>query len=374
MSEEVFNLVFSGELVKGSQEDAVKANLMRLFKFKPEQVDKMFSGKVITIKKNIDADTGRKLRAKFKQAGALCRLESFSITSVSPEPSPIDGANQVESKSEVPADTSSSVSSPAVFAIPDDPVEEEPVAESDSTSAETEDSSKNQPNANSSPAVFAIPDDPVEEEPEAESDSASAEAEAEDGSEDQKDAASSPAVFAISDDPVEEEPEAESDSASVEAEDSSENQKDAASSPAVFAIPDDPVEEEPEAESDSVSAETNEDVEAKLIEEPEQTSETELNINNDQHVSEISDPLVDAVEEVEDSSSIENKETSSDGLTIAPPGVDVLEGYYSPEPPPPPNVDGMTIAPPGTDLLEVKKVVKPVEVDISGISLVKEDA
>ena len=333
MSEEVFNLVFSGELVKGSQEDAVKANLMRLFKFKPEQVDKMFSGKVITIKKNIDADTGRKLRAKFKQAGALCRLESFSITSVSPEPSPIDGANQVESKSEVPADTSSSVSSPAVFAIPDDPVEEEPVAESDSTSAETEDSSKNQPNANSSPAVFAIPDDPVEEEPEAESDSASA-----------------------------------------EAEDGSENQKDAASSPAVFAIPDDPVEEEPEAESDSVSAETNEDVEAKLIEEPEQTSETELNINNEPHVSEIPDPLVDAVEEAEDSSSIENKETSSDGLTIAPPGVDVLEGYYSPEPPPPPNVDGMTIAPPGTDLLEVKKVVKPVEVDISGISLVKEDA
>lgn len=80
MSSELFNLVFSGELVKGAQLDAVKANLVKMFKLAPAQIEKMFSGNAITLKKNIDAETGRKLRAKFKQAGIACRLEPFSAT------------------------------------------------------------------------------------------------------------------------------------------------------------------------------------------------------------------------------------------------------------------------------------------------------
>jgi len=356
MSEELFNLVFSGELVKGSQEEAVKANLVRLFKLAPEQVDKMFSGKVITIKKNIDADIGRKLRAKFKQAGALCRLEPFSTTSVSSGSSP--GADQAESKSEVSTDTSSSVSRPAVFKVPEDPAEEEPAAEPDTASAETKDSMEIQPGneddalpqakppADHSPAVFAIPDDPVEEEPAAEPDSVSAEAK----------------------DSMEIQP-CDEDDALPQAEPSADH------SPAVFAIPDDPVEEEPATEPDSASAETKDDVEAQLNDESESAFEIKSDINNVSPVSEASDTLEEAVEEVaEESLSNENTDTFIGGLTIAPPGADVLEGYKPPEPPPPPNVDGMSIAPAGTEILEVKKVVKPVEVDISGLSLVMEES
>ena len=302
MNEELFNLVFSGDLVKGSQEEAVKANLVRLFKLAPEQVDKMFSGKVITIKKNVDAETGRKLRAKFKQAGAVCRLESFSTTSVSSEPSS-NASQSKESTKTSPSATSPSVSSPSV----------------------------------SSPAVFKIPDDPVEVEPPAEPDSSNPETKG-----------------------------------GMETDSGEEPASPSVSSPAVFNIPDDPTEEAP-VESDSVSSDSKDSLETQQIEEP--ASETETGINNDSPVSETSDVLADAVEEVpEDSSSNANTETPSNGLTIAPTGADVLEGYSPPEPPPPPNVDGMTIAPAGTDLLEVKKVVKPVEVDISGISLVKEDA
>jgi len=310
MSEKLFNLVFSGDLVKGSNEDAVKANLVRLFKFVPEQVDKMFSGRVITIKKNIDAETGRKLRAKFKQAGAVCRLESFSTTSVTSRPSsnPDQTEAKVEVKAKVSVKTNPSVSGPAVFKIPDDPVEEKAATEPDSASSEVSEPMESQPSEEKTPLLQA--DLPVSQ-------------------------------------PV----------------DPSQPENH---SPAVV---EERIEEEGAAEPVSESSEVKDSLETRQSE--ESPPSTEVNTN--------SEPLVfrspvEIVEEVsEDISGNEHTETPSSGLTIAPPGADVLEGYESPEPPPPPNVDGLTIAPPGTDLLDVKKVVQPVEVDISALSLVKEE-
>ncbi len=116
MSSELFNLVFSGELVKGAQVDAVKANLAKMFKLAPAQIEKMFSGNAITLKKNVDAETGRKLRAKFKQAGIVCRLESFSATAQAATPTnqvreqALDKASEKTQQQSKAAETSQAIS------------------------------------------------------------------------------------------------------------------------------------------------------------------------------------------------------------------------------------------------------------------------
>lgn len=209
MTDELFNLVFSGELVKGAQEEAVKANLASMFKLGQPQIEKMFSGHVITLKKNIDADTGRKLRAKFKQAGVICRLESFSATAVATQDKQEPTASSAPVNKPVQARTTAQAESPI------------------------------SPPAKQTDAGFGT--------------------------------------------------------------------------------------------AKSGSAQTT---------------------------------------KVQAAQAASQQKVSQSGLTIAPAGADVLEGYQSPEPPPPPNVDAITMAPAGSDLVEEKPEVEVLEVDISGISLV----
>ena len=69
-------ILFSGELVAGFDEDEVKANLGRLFKIDDTaKLDALFSGKEITLKKNLEAEQARKYEATLSKAGAMCRLD-----------------------------------------------------------------------------------------------------------------------------------------------------------------------------------------------------------------------------------------------------------------------------------------------------------
>jgi len=53
MPSERFNLVFSGDLARGADLAQAKKNLGRLFKISDEKVEALFSGKAITLKKNL---------------------------------------------------------------------------------------------------------------------------------------------------------------------------------------------------------------------------------------------------------------------------------------------------------------------------------
>lgn len=70
MSEELFDLVFKGELSPGFDAAQVKKNLQQLFRINEQQVESLFSGKPITLKKQLDADTANKYRVAMKKAGA----------------------------------------------------------------------------------------------------------------------------------------------------------------------------------------------------------------------------------------------------------------------------------------------------------------
>ncbi len=72
MSQKLYNLEFSGQVVPGWDIDEVKANLAKLLKANEEKIYKLFSGGRFFIKKNVDHKTAIKINTALKDAGADC--------------------------------------------------------------------------------------------------------------------------------------------------------------------------------------------------------------------------------------------------------------------------------------------------------------
>jgi|GEM_PF-1332993 len=87
MPSERFNLVFSGDLARGADLAQAKKNLGRLFKISDEKVEALFSGKAITLKKNLDFATANKYRTAIKNAGCRADLVEESAAEVASQPS-----------------------------------------------------------------------------------------------------------------------------------------------------------------------------------------------------------------------------------------------------------------------------------------------
>lgn len=74
MSEKLYNLEFSGQIIPGWDIEEVKANLTRLLKANEEKILKLFSGDRFFIKKNADQQTVMKINTALKDAGADCTI------------------------------------------------------------------------------------------------------------------------------------------------------------------------------------------------------------------------------------------------------------------------------------------------------------
>jgi hypothetical protein len=72
MSEKLYNLEFSGQIIPGWDIDEVKANLTKMLKANEEKIYKLFSGERFYIKKNVDHQTVIKISNILKDAGADC--------------------------------------------------------------------------------------------------------------------------------------------------------------------------------------------------------------------------------------------------------------------------------------------------------------
>ncbi len=69
-------IIFSGELVAGFDTDEVKANLGKLFKIDDAaKLETLFSGKDVTLKKNLEPEQARKYEATLSNAGAMVRID-----------------------------------------------------------------------------------------------------------------------------------------------------------------------------------------------------------------------------------------------------------------------------------------------------------
>ncbi len=105
-----FNLVFSGDILPGHEPDEVKAKLVKMLGVAPDKADRLFSGKPIVIKKDLDADKAQAYRRKLATMGIGIRVESQSAPtqttapSTSPALAPMTETGSTRAGSDTPPD------------------------------------------------------------------------------------------------------------------------------------------------------------------------------------------------------------------------------------------------------------------------------
>ncbi|HEY7884360.1 MAG TPA: hypothetical protein VIC08_05375 [Cellvibrionaceae bacterium] len=70
----LYDLVFRGDIVLGHSLSDVKARMQQLFKADAAKIDALFSGRPVTLKRNMDEATAKKYQAVLSKAGAEVAL------------------------------------------------------------------------------------------------------------------------------------------------------------------------------------------------------------------------------------------------------------------------------------------------------------
>jgi hypothetical protein len=76
MSDQLFEVAFSGQISEGENLEEVKARVGKIFNADDAKLAQLFSGKRIVIKKNIDQATAAKYKTALNRAGAECEVSS----------------------------------------------------------------------------------------------------------------------------------------------------------------------------------------------------------------------------------------------------------------------------------------------------------
>ncbi len=77
MSEQQFEIAFSGKIADGADLESVKQHIGKIFKADAAKLAQMFSGKRIIIKHAVDEATVAKYRGAFQKAGAICEVRAL---------------------------------------------------------------------------------------------------------------------------------------------------------------------------------------------------------------------------------------------------------------------------------------------------------
>jgi|GEM_PF-773249 len=75
MSEELYKIVYRGEIGFGWSREEVAVNLKERFKFSDGALTKLFSGRVVTLKKDLPEATARRMADAMGEAGAPCEMQ-----------------------------------------------------------------------------------------------------------------------------------------------------------------------------------------------------------------------------------------------------------------------------------------------------------
>lgn len=75
MSEQLFEVAFSGQISDGANPAEVKAKIGKMFNADEAKLAQLFSGKRVVVKKNLDQATAAKYRTAFTRAGAECEVK-----------------------------------------------------------------------------------------------------------------------------------------------------------------------------------------------------------------------------------------------------------------------------------------------------------
>ncbi len=94
-----YNIVFEGKTVPGKEIDLVKKALMNILKADEQSIDRLFSGKRVLIRKNVEASTAKKFRKAFEDVGAVCNLEQVKVSGEVSAPIQHEGVEMTETDS-----------------------------------------------------------------------------------------------------------------------------------------------------------------------------------------------------------------------------------------------------------------------------------
>lgn len=86
MPVELYNVIFTGELVDQAAPDNARRKLAALFRLDADQVDHLFSGRPIVVKRDVDLDTASRLQDVFRKAGGRALIEPVDVVSAAPTP------------------------------------------------------------------------------------------------------------------------------------------------------------------------------------------------------------------------------------------------------------------------------------------------
>lgn len=79
MSSQIYQIVFTGEIVKDYDVDIVKRNLAELFKADILAINRIFCGQPVVVKRNLDPEGALVYLSAITQAGAVARMEFMSV-------------------------------------------------------------------------------------------------------------------------------------------------------------------------------------------------------------------------------------------------------------------------------------------------------
>lgn len=103
MDTERYDLIFKGELVPGADPAQVKQNLQQLFRIDAAQVEKLFAGKPVPLKRGLDFEAANKYRVALKKAGARLDVVPCEVTAAQPAPASHPQSASAKASALVPA-------------------------------------------------------------------------------------------------------------------------------------------------------------------------------------------------------------------------------------------------------------------------------
>lgn len=87
-----FDIYFLGEMLPDADPEKVRRGVARLFKIQESAVDRLFSGKPVRVKQEVDADTASRYRAAFRDIGALVQILPSGSPTPAAKPAPTPAA------------------------------------------------------------------------------------------------------------------------------------------------------------------------------------------------------------------------------------------------------------------------------------------
>jgi len=105
MSDQLFEVAFSGQISEGANLEEVKARVGKMFNADDAKLAQLFSGNRIVIKKNIDQATAAKYKTALNRAGAECEISSPGGEAVAAQPAAVTPATAEPAAKSAPIST-----------------------------------------------------------------------------------------------------------------------------------------------------------------------------------------------------------------------------------------------------------------------------